>query len=115
MIAQSEMAAVVTATEAKNNLGQLLRRVAENGEEIVIERQGRPRAVIISVEDYARYKAAAEQQRRSEALAWLREFEVRQRERNKDLTDDQIEEIADQLTREAIDSLVEKGHIRFAS
>ena len=42
----------MTATEARVHFGEALRLVQEQGEAVVIERAGRPAAVLISMEDY---------------------------------------------------------------
>jgi prevent-host-death family protein len=44
---------VVTALEARANFGKLLERVDE-GRSLVIEKRGRPRAVLLSLRDYVR-------------------------------------------------------------
>jgi len=48
---------VVTALNARANLGKLLRRVEEEGQSLVIEKRGRPRAVLLSIRDYVRLAA----------------------------------------------------------
>jgi prevent-host-death family protein len=48
---------VVTALDARANLGKLLRRVEEEGQSLVIEKRGRPRAVLLSIRDYVRLAA----------------------------------------------------------
>jgi prevent-host-death family protein len=45
---------VITALDARTNFGKLLRRVADEGRSVVIEKRGRPRAVLLSVRDYVR-------------------------------------------------------------
>lgn len=42
----------VTATDAKNRFGGVLREVNQTGEPIVVERDGKPVAVILSIEAY---------------------------------------------------------------
>jgi prevent-host-death family protein len=44
----------VTATEARIRFGELIRRVAENSESVVVERGGKPQAVVLSVPEYER-------------------------------------------------------------
>ena len=44
----------VTATEARIRFGDLLRRVVEQHETVVVERSGRPQAVVLSIPDYER-------------------------------------------------------------
>jgi prevent-host-death family protein len=48
---------VVTALDARTNFGKLLRRVEDEGQSVVIEKRGRPRAVLLSVRDYVRLAA----------------------------------------------------------
>ena len=48
---------VVTALDARTNFGKLLRRVEDEGRSVVIEKRGRPRAVLLSVRDYVRLAA----------------------------------------------------------
>jgi prevent-host-death family protein len=43
-----------SATEAKNRFGKVLREAAQYGEPIVVERDGKPVAVIMSIEAYER-------------------------------------------------------------
>jgi len=45
---------VVTALDARANFGRLLRRVEDEGRSLVIEKWGRPRAVLLSIRDYVR-------------------------------------------------------------
>jgi len=45
---------VVTALHARANFGKLLRRVEDEGRSLVIEKRGRPRAVLLSLRDYVR-------------------------------------------------------------
>ena len=48
---------VVTALDARTNFGKLLRRVEDDGRSLVIEKRGRPRAVLLSIRDYVRLAA----------------------------------------------------------
>lgn len=57
----------------------------------------------------------ADDQQLAEALASLRKLRDEVRARNLDITtDEQALAVADEITRAAIDRLVEKGQIRFA-
>ncbi len=103
----------VSATDAKNNLGALLGRVAEQGETVIVERQGKPRAAIISMEEYRKLRELQMQQRRREAIETIRRLRDEISERNKDMTPGEIEEFADRLSREAIASVIDKRGIRF--
>jgi prevent-host-death family protein len=45
---------VITALDARSNFGRVLRRVEQEGRSVVIEKRGRPRAVLMSIQDYVR-------------------------------------------------------------
>lgn len=107
------MARAVSATEAKNRFGAVLDWVANDGEDVVVERQGRPLAVIVSIVEYEELQDLRERRRRQEALETLRRLRDQVVERNRDLTPEQVEEIADQFSRDVIQGLVEKGKVRF--
>jgi len=42
----------ISAFTARTHLGQLIKRVSEAGETFVLTKKGRPKAVILSVEEY---------------------------------------------------------------
>lgn len=48
---------VVSALRARTNFGKLLRRVEDERKSLVIEKRGRPRAVLLSIKDYLRLAA----------------------------------------------------------
>jgi prevent-host-death family protein len=52
------MEKVVSATEARVHFGEMMRRVVEDQQIIVVERSGQPQMVLLSVSDYERLKAA---------------------------------------------------------
>lgn len=58
-------------------------------------------------------KAATDQERRAAALERLRRLQERVSARNLDLTEEQAEAIAEELSQAAIASLVERGEITF--
>src|SRR5262245_4332821 len=48
---------VVSATEARVHFGELLRRVVEDEEPVIVERGGKPQAVVLSLASYERLLA----------------------------------------------------------
>lgn len=52
----------VTEAEAKGRLGELIRDVAEGQETVIIETDGEPRAVVISLDEYSRLGGVPEPQ-----------------------------------------------------
>jgi prevent-host-death family protein len=107
------MVRTISATEAKNRLGEVMGWVRENQDEIIIESRGQPAAVIMSYEEYEKIRNLKEQQRREEIFNRLEQLREQVSARNTDImTEDQALEAADQFTREAVDSLVEKRKVK---
>lgn len=46
------MRRVITATDARIRFGELIRRVADSRESVIVERGGKPQVVIISLPEY---------------------------------------------------------------
>lgn len=62
-----------------------------------------------------RTQPQADERWRAEAIENLRQLEqqIAERNRDSDLTEEQIEAIAEEISREIIDDLVERGEISF--
>jgi prevent-host-death family protein len=50
-------ATVVSALRARANFGRILDQIESEGQSLVIEKRGRPRAVLLSIRDYVRLAA----------------------------------------------------------
>jgi prevent-host-death family protein len=48
---------VISATEARIHFGELLRRVVESREAVIVERDGKPQVAVLPLEEYERLKA----------------------------------------------------------
>ncbi len=107
------MPRAVSTREAKDKLSSLIGWVSENADEVIVENHGQPRAVIMSFAEYEKIRAVKEQQRRHEALRTLRRLRSEVRERNQDLTEEQAEEIAERVSRDVMNGLMDKGKVRF--
>ena len=53
----AETVRTISATEARIRFGDLLRRVVEEQTPVVVERGGKPRVVVLSIEEYDRLRA----------------------------------------------------------
>ena len=62
------MERIVSATEARVRFGELMRKVSENQEPVIVERDGKPHVVVISVEEYERLKTGGQRDDWEEAL-----------------------------------------------
>lgn len=105
------MRKTVTATEAKNRFGTVIKE-AQNTP-VIIESRGVEQAVIVSVEDFRELEAFREAERRRRAVERLERRSAELAEINATLPD----EVAQILIRETIDetmqSMVDRGLIRF--
>lgn len=70
------MAKIVPFTEARSTLSELLDEVADRQEHVVITRNGRPAAVVLSSEEYEALAETLEILEDDETLAALRESEA---------------------------------------
>lgn len=89
----------ISSTAARQDWDAMI-SAASNGDNVIIEVGGKPKAVVISPETYAELQQARKQQRREQAMQMLREIEARYDGRNDDLTEAEIEEIAVRAGRE---------------
>ncbi|MBA2277217.1 MAG: type II toxin-antitoxin system Phd/YefM family antitoxin [Chloroflexia bacterium] len=107
------MPKTVAANEAKNRLGALLAYVSEEGDEVIVENHGKPKAVIMSIYAYQEVEVLREKQRRADILDRLRALREEVRARNQDLTEDQANALAVRFSREMIDDLAAEGKLVF--
>lgn len=56
------MELVVTATEARIRFGEMIRRVVDEQQAIIVERGGKPQIVMLSITQYERLKAVEQKQ-----------------------------------------------------
>ena len=105
----------VSVSEAKNQLSAVLDWAVENGDEVVIESRGEPKVAILSYAEYQEFLAFREQARRKEALRQLEELAERMWAQNADLSDEEVEELAEEISQETIQRMIKEGKVRFQS
>lgn len=101
----------VSSNEAKQHWGAII-RAASNGEDVVVESHGKPRAAVISIERLEKLHELETKERREVAVRKLREIEARYDGRNDDLTEEQVEEIAVREGREINRAVAERLRAR---
>lgn len=52
------MERVVSATEARVHFGEVMRRVVETGQPVIVEKAGEPQVVMLAIQEYERLRAA---------------------------------------------------------
>lgn len=108
------MPKTVSASEAKNRLGSVMEWVRENRDEVIIENHGAPSVVVIAYDEYEQMLKLREAERRKQAWEQLQALREQVRARNQDITtEEEAIEIADEIVRDAVQSLIEKGKLRF--
>ena len=107
-----KMPKTVTASEAKNRLGALIRWALTNEDEVIIKSRGNPKVVIMPYQQYQTVIEMREQAQRRQALAQLEALREQIQDR-KALTEKQATELADRFTREVVEELVEEGKIKY--
>lgn len=101
------MSKAVSANEAKNRIGSLLLYVSTKGQEVIIESDGKAKAVLMSFEAYQEVQELREQKRRADALNELRALRDEVRARNQALSEQDAQKLADRVAREIVDDLVD--------
>lgn len=138
------MPKTMPANEVKNRFESALKYVREENDEVIVENDGEPRAVIMSIAGFEEVQELREQKRRADALerlyaireerkrngtfsipsvatpeqraeAWARLEALREEvsAQNRDLTEEQIEEIANRMSRDMIDHMAATGKLVF--
>lgn len=109
------MLKTVSVSEAKNRLSAIMEWAVENPDGVIVESRGEPKVAILSYAEYQQFLVLREQARRQEAFRRLEELADIISARNADLTDEEVEELADEISRETIQRMVDQGKIVFES
>ncbi len=107
------MPRAISSNEAKQRWGSLLSYVSEQGDEVIVESHGKPKAVVVSIAAYEELQTLREQKRRADALARLRDLHDRLATRNQDTTEEEAIAFADRLSHELIDDMAAREEITF--
>jgi prevent-host-death family protein len=89
------MKRTISAVEARKRLGEILESAHYRGDEVVIERAGKPMGVVIP---YARYEVLERQRERARERLW--QLLEKNWEKNKDVPPEEIERDIEEAIRE---------------
>lgn len=98
--------------ESKEQWNALVESIETEGDAIVENERGE-KVAVISYDEFLEYREQRRKERTAEAYARLQQALKGQDERNADLTEDQIEELADRASREAIKEIAAEGKLVF--
>lgn len=102
-----------SVSETRQNLSPLLNWIKETNKDVVIQNRGEAEAVIIPISDYELLREARENRRRREAIAELMRIAAEVGKQNEGLSAAETAVIADEITREALGSLITQGKVKF--
>jgi prevent-host-death family protein len=91
---EATMPRTVSSSEAQNNFGAMLQWTEEQVDEIVVERRGKPAAVIISYDEYTEIVRLRQEERKRQALAAIRQVRADVRAANQDLSAEEAYRLA---------------------
>jgi prevent-host-death family protein len=77
---------MVSSSEAQNNFGAMMQWAEENNDEVVVERRGKPAAVLISYEEYKSIVQLKEQERKRKAFEALEKLRREVQRKNPNIT-----------------------------
>lgn len=107
------MQKTVSATEAKAKLSDLMKWAVKTGDSVVVQSRGYPQVVIVPFTEYQALRQAKEDIRRTQVIAQLQEIARETRAANQDLSAEEAEAIAEEISRAAIEQLEAKGRVSF--
>ena len=102
-----------SVSETRQKLSSFLNWIKNSQNDVVIQNRGQAEAVIIPFADYELLREARERRRRQQAVDELRQIAQKVRAGNNRMTQDEAQEIADAITDEAINNLVDKDQVIF--
>ena len=107
------MSKTVSVSEAKAKLSAMMEWTVTNQDEVIIENRGKPTAVLLPFSKYKEYRQTQKQAAREELLARLQRIAVEVQQKNLDLTQEETEVLAEEVSQETIQNLVKKGKVQF--
>jgi PHD/YefM family antitoxin component YafN of YafNO toxin-antitoxin module len=105
---------VYSTTEAKNQLSSIMHFIEGPGEAAIIESHGRPRAAVISYEEFEAFKKLKVKERRQQSLKRLEALRKEVSSRNQDLwhlSDDELMDFVVDALRDESQELHDIGRL----
>lgn len=99
------MEKTISTSELKSDPDAVLREVSAGDEVVFVESAQAPTAAIISLDEYRRLRQVEDRQRRQEAFAELERLRLEIDERLSDLSNDERQQLADEISQEVDDRI----------
>jgi prevent-host-death family protein len=104
----------VSATEAKNKFGAILKHLESTDEDVIIENRGVPTAVVVSIDRFREIEEIEERAKRQRALEEFRKLRAEIARQNEDLSTEEAQEFAKQLSDEIMENVIAKHRVKAA-
>ncbi len=88
------MIRTLSSNEAKQQWGSIMKSVGDDGDEFIVESHGKPKVVVIPFDEFEAFQKARKEQIRAEALMKLQAWDQKYADRNSDLSEQEVEQIA---------------------
>ena len=108
------MTKTVSATEAKNTFGAILKHLETTNEDVIIENRGVPTAVVVSIDRFREIEEIEERAKRQRTLEEFRKLRAEIARQNEDMSPEEAQEFAKQLSNEIMDNVIAKHQIKAA-
>jgi prevent-host-death family protein len=95
----------MSISQAREQFSVVIKKAKQNQGDVIIENRGQAEAVIIPYSDYTLLQEAREKQRRQKAIEALKKLAQEVGARNTEMTTEEADQVADEVTREAINNL----------
>ena len=99
------MEKTISAMKARRNFGQLLEEVFYKGDQFIVERAGKPMAVVVPINQYIQWK-----ERRERFFAMIDEMRAGNKDVPSEVIEAEVEEAIRAVREEKRKSLAEKRH-----
>ncbi len=107
------MPRTVSASEAKTQFGAIMEWTTRCKDDVIVESHGKPKAVIVSFEEYQKMAELREKARRQELLAQLQKLREETLAETGGMSEEEALALGDRLTREAIDRMIADGRVKY--
>lgn len=103
----------ISISDGRKQFSSVINWAEQNQDDVIVQSRGQSKAVIIPFADYELLQQARERARKRKAIEELKAIAQRVRAANPDMTAEQADQIGEEVTREAIENLVNKGEVVF--
>lgn len=107
------MIRTMSSNEAKQQWGSIMSSVGNGGDEVIVESHGKPKVAVVSYGEYQEFQKVRKQLQRAEAVAAFDALSARIGDRNSDLSQEQIADLANRFAHEMYEDLEREGKITF--